>query len=157
MAHPTSRPHISKNLQKIIDELPYTEKNGLKIVEGFGMFIDTHRDQPHVGTFSTDIHRGNCRPMLVDYIIGDDLLRNPEDGKLLERHDKHLFITQETWSTFLLNALMTTGSDPRDGDGSLPTSHFRDARKGVYTLRSFRQIVWSNWMAATAKKTAGVK
>jgi hypothetical protein len=135
-----SRPHIAAALQKRIDKLPHIEKNGLRIVEKFGFFVDTHRDQPHVGSFHDDIHRGHCIPMVVDYVIGDDYLRNPEDGSLIDRHEKHLFITDEQWGKFLLDALMTTG-DPRDGQGSLPTSHFRDARKGVYLLKSFRQMV----------------
>jgi hypothetical protein len=144
MSHPATRPTISKPLQKVIDSLPHVEKNGLKIIESFGVFIDTHRDQPHIGTFTDDIHRGACRPMTVDYILGDDLLRDPETGRLIERHEKHLFITPEAWGSFMLNALATTGVDPRGGDGTLPTSHFRDARKGIYMLQSFRQMVAYN-------------
>lgn len=144
MTHPTDRPHISKNLQKTIDSLPQIEKNGLRIVEKFGVFIDTHRDQPHVGTFTEDIHRGACRPILVDYVIDDDYLRNRDDGSLLERHAKHLFITEDEFSKFLVDWLISTGEDPRAGDGTMPTSHFRDSRKGIYLLKSFRQMVELN-------------
>ncbi len=142
MTHPGPlKARIPTTIQRRLEKLPYVERNGLKIVEGFGIFIDTHRDQPHVGTFKDDIHRGMCAPILVDYVIDDDYLRNPENGKLLQRHDKHLFITPDAWSAFLVEWLMTTGQDPRDGSGSLPTSHFRDARKGIYLLKSFRQMV----------------
>ena len=135
-----TRPHISAALQKRIDKLPHIEKNGLRIVEKFGFFVDTHRDQPHIGTFHEDLHRGRCAPILVDYVIGDDYLRNPETGSLIERHEKHLFITEEQWRSYLMERLMA-GEQPRDADGSLPTSHFRDPRRGIYTLRSFRQMV----------------
>ena len=37
--------------------------------------------------------------------------------------------------------MLNNGSDPRDGSGSLATSHFRDARAKVYLLKSFRQMV----------------
>ena len=141
MTHPLNKARIPRALQARIDKLPAKETNGVTIILGFGMFIDTHRDQPHVGTFTDDIHRGACRPMLVDYVPNDDYLRDPESGKLLERHDKHLFITPDEWSAFLVKALMTTGTDPRTGDGTLPTSHFRDPRAGVYLLKSFRQMV----------------
>lgn len=136
--------HIPASLQRRIDQLPAREVNGIEIVEAFGVFIDTHRDHPHVGTFDEDIHRGRCNPIVVDYVRGDDYLRNPTDGRLLARHDKHLFIEPEAWAEFLTNWLMTNGEDPRDGSGSLPTSHFRDSRKGVYLLRSFRQMVAYN-------------
>jgi hypothetical protein len=144
MTHPSQKAHIAATLQKRIDALPVREQNGLAIIEGFGIFIDTHRDQPHVGTFNEDIHRGMCNPMLVDYIRADDYLRDPQTGALLQRHDKHMFIEPEAWGQFLTDWLMTTGQDPRDGAGSLPTSHFRDARKQVYLLRSFRQMIGYN-------------
>lgn len=142
MVHGTFGPTpLPKSLQKRLEKLPSVEQNGLTIIREFGMFIDTHRDQPHVGSFHEDIHRGQCVPMLVDYIVHDDYLRNPEDGKLLQRHDKHLFITPDEWSSFLVRYLMDTGTDPRDGSGALPTSHFRDPRKQVYLLKSFRQMI----------------
>ena len=136
--------HIPATLQKRIDALPAKETNGIEIIEGFGVFIDTHRDQPHVGSFAEDIHRGMCLPTLVDYVRNDDYLRHPQTGMLLQRHDKHLFIEPEAWGQFLIEWMMTNGSDPRDGEGSLPTSHFRDSRKKLYLLRSFRQMVEYN-------------
>lgn len=136
--------HIPATLQKRIDKLPARETNGIEIIEGFGVFIDTHRDQPHVGSFAEDIHRGMCLPTLVDYVRNDDYLRHPQTGMLLQRHDKHLFIEPEAWGQFLIEWMMTNGSDPRDGEGSLPTSHFRDSRKKLYLLRSFRQMVEYN-------------
>ena len=144
MTHSATKAHIPATLQRRIDALPAIEKNGLRIIEGFGVFIDTHRDQPHVGTFAEDIHRGTCLPTLVDYIVSDDYIRHPQTGMLLQRHDKHLFIEPEAWGQFLVNWMIEHGEDPRAGDGSLPTSHFRDARKGIYLLRSFRQMVGYN-------------
>jgi hypothetical protein len=144
MTHSATKAHIPTSLQRRIDALPATDMNGLEVIEGFGIFIDTHRDQPHVGTFNEDIHRGMCNPMLVDYVRKDDFLRNPQDGMLLQRHDKHLFIEPEEWGAFLVDWMMTRGSTPFDGTGSLPTSHFRDSRKKLYLLRSFRQMVAYN-------------
>lgn len=133
--------HIPATLQKRINALPAKEQNGIEIVEGFGIFIDTHRDQPHVGSFYEDIHRGTCLPTPVDYVRGDDFLRHPKTGELLQRHDKHLFIEPEAWGEFLVHWMIENGDDPRAGDGSLPTSHFRNSRTGVYKMRSFRQMV----------------
>lgn len=143
MSAPT-KAHIPATLQKRIDALPAKETNGIEIVEWFGVFIDTHRDQPHIGGFHEDIHRGTCLPTLVDYVRNDDYLREPKTGMLLQRHDKHLFIEPEAWGQFLVNWMMANGDDPRDGSGSLPTSHFRDSRKKLYLLRSFRQMVEYN-------------
>lgn len=150
MSHPTGRPHISRNLQKTIWSIPSVEQNGVTIIKDFGVFIDTHRDQPHVGTFTEDIHRGACRPLVVDYLIEDDALKDQVSGRLLERHDKHLFITQEVWGEFLVNWMMQTGEDPRGGDGTMVTTHLRNSRTGVNFLRSFRQMVAYN--AAKAVK-----
>lgn len=83
--------------------------------------------------------------MNVHFDPGTEELVDPETGNRLPLHQKHLFITPEFWQQFLLNALMETGTDPRRGDGTLPTSHFRDARKGVYELKSFRQMVDYNY------------
>jgi len=129
------------SVARALRRLPTVNTTGIPVVKDFGIFIDTHRDQPHVGSFSADIHRGTCVPTMVDYDIADDALIHPETGVLLARHDKHMFITPDAWSDFLVKALIETGVDPRGGDGSLPTSHFRDARKGIYLLRSFRQMV----------------
>lgn len=136
-----SKPVIDRLTQQRIKKLPKATQNGVHVLEDFAVFIDTHRDQPHVGVFYDDIHRGMCRPTKVDYLIEDDKIRNQETGALLDRHDKHMFVTQEYFAEFLINALMERGTDPRDGDGCLPTSHFRDARAKVYELKSFREIV----------------
>jgi hypothetical protein len=145
MTHTPQRAHIATALQKRIDKIPAVDEYGVMRIKDFGVFIDTHRDQPHVGSFADDIHRGQCNPTMVDYLIGDDMLRHQETGGLLQRHDKHLFITPDAWSEFLVNWLITNGTDPRAGDGTLPTSHFRDPRKGIYLLKSFRQMV--DWHA----------
>ena len=141
MTHTPSKAHIARALQNRIDTIPAVEQNGLAIIKDFGVFIDTHRDQPHVGSFAEDIHRGHCAPTMIDYVVNDDLLRNQDTGMLLQRHDKHLFISPEDWGNFLVKYMMDNGADPRSGDGTLPTSHFRDARAKVYLLKSFRQMV----------------
>lgn len=146
MSHLASRPHISRPLAARLNLLPLQVTTWGEGIAGFGVFIDTHRDQPHVGTFTDDIHRGDCRPMLIDYDPLEDDLVDPATGQRMHRHQKHLFITPEFWQQFLLNSLMETGADPRRGDGTLPTSHFRDARKGLYQLRSFRQMVDWNYL-----------
>lgn len=141
MTHVPSRAHIPAAIERRLKTIPTTDMNGVSVIKDFGVFMDTHRDQPHVGTFADDIHRGAVLPTPVDYLVEDDMLRHQETGKLLQRHDKHLFIEAEEWGRFILNWMMTTGEDPRAGDGTVPTSHFRDARKKVYLLRSFRQMV----------------
>jgi hypothetical protein len=141
-------PHMTPN-KNVIDRIttdrlavmPATDQNGLRVLKNFAVFIDTHRDQPHVGAFYDDIHRGQCRPTMVDYIIGDDMLVNQETGQTLYRHDKHMFITSDYYAEFLTNYIMANGTDPRDGAGCLATSHFRDARAKVYELKSFREVV----------------
>lgn len=140
----TGKMFISPAIARRIAELKKTKRNGLEIVENFGVFIDTHRDQPHVGVFYDDIHRGQCRPVQVDYVVGDDLLIDQETGQTLQRHDKHMFVEPEWYATFLINWLMENGKDPRDSNGCMPTSHFRDARAGKYLLKSFRQMVVYN-------------
>lgn len=137
-----NKPKIPAALQARIDKLSSVEVNGLLIIEDFGIFIDTHRDQPHIGTFLPDIHRGMCAPTPVNYVIQDDFLVS--NGNLLMRHEKHMFIEHEAWQKILMEILMTTGEDPRAGDGTMPTSHFRDARAGLYLLKSFRQMVTYN-------------
>lgn len=87
--------------------------------------------------------------MLVDYLIEDDFLKDPVTGRLLERHEKHLFITPEVWGEFLVNWMMQTGEDPRGGDGTMVTTHLRNSREGRNWLRSFRQMVEYNAAAAT--------
>ena len=142
MAHGSpGKANIDAITQARLNTLTASEKNGLRIIEDFGVFIDTHRDQPHVGAFYDDIHRGQCRPTKVDYIVGDDLLLNQETGGTLARHDKHRFVTNEYFAQFLVDYLMANGTDPRDGAGCLATSHFRDARAKVYELKSFREVV----------------
>jgi hypothetical protein len=143
MTHGTTgnRPVIDHLTQKRLAKIQATEKFGVRTIENFGIFIDTHRDQPHVGVFFDDIHRGQCRPMLVHYDITDDYLIDAESGTTLPRHDKHMFVTPEFYAQFLTDYMMQNGTDPRDGAGCLPTSHFRDARAKVYELKSFREMV----------------
>ena len=116
-------------------------RNGGSVLEDFAVFIDTHRDQPHVGVFFGDIHRGQCRPIKVSYDAAADELIEQDSGNRLPRHDKHMFVTNEYYAQFLVDYLMEHGADPRDGNGCMPTSHFRDARAKIYELKSFREIV----------------
>ncbi len=130
--------------------LEYTDSSGVKftlngLIPDFGLFIDTHRDQPHVGSFHDDIHRGFSRPTRVDYSPGLDMLIEQNTGQSLARKDKHMFVTDEWFASFLLERMMSGLSDPRDGDGMLATSHLRDARAKVYHLKSFRQIVMDRY------------
>lgn len=121
------------------------------VVENFAIFIDTHRDQPHVGTFEDDIHRGMCKPTLVHYLppsaTPGDLGRiyRAEDGKGLDVHEKHRFVELDWWTGFLTDYIMANGASPvsttGDQKGQMPTSHLRNARTKVYKLKSLRQIV----------------
>lgn len=138
------------------------------VVPNFAVFIDTHRDQPHVPTFEGDIHRGMSRPTLVHYIpppIGappEDLgqLMRVEDGLVIDVDLKHRFVETEWWNEFLTEYVMDHGVSPvaNSGDqkGQLPTSHLRNARTKVYKLKSLRQIVRA-WEKASATATGTVK
>lgn len=126
-------------------KLPLKLVDGELVVENFGYFIDTHRDMPHIGMFEDDLHRGMCRPTLVHYQPstsgGPGWLVRATDGKKLELHDKHLFVTEEWFKTFLLTKVMETGKTPLDANGQMQTALLRDPRKKVYDLKSFRQMV----------------
>ncbi len=111
------------------------------VIADFALFVDTHRDQPHVGSFHEDIHRGQSRPTKVDYDPNNDTLIEQSTGKMLQRHDKHMYIEESWFGEFLVNRMLNGESDPRDSDGVMATSHLRDARAKVYLLKSFRQIV----------------
>lgn len=159
---PGPRAPLPLSIQVRLSELKkdVATKGGVKIVKDFAIFIDTHRDQPHIGTFFEDIHRGMCRPTKVDYIPYDpataagDLLVNQENGRTLRRHEKHMFVTEEWFSNFLVQKLVAGEQDPRDGDGVMATSHLRDARAKVYQLKSFRQIVVDRWLNDSRTKVA---
>ena len=141
----SNKPIIPAAIERRIKDIP-TEKSGsLKLIKGFGIFIDTHRDQPHVGSFFEDIHRGECRPTLVDYVVGEDLLVEPETGKTLARHDKHMFVEEDWYQEWLMNWLAEHGTLPTNDEGVMVTSHLRDPRAQKYLLKSFRQIVVSRY------------
>ncbi len=120
------------------------------VIQNFGLFIDTHRDQPHIGSFHEDIHRGQSRPTLVHYDPDGDWLIEASSGKLLKRHPKHMFITEEWFADWMLERMIQGEGDPRDEDGVMLTSHLRDSRAKVYVLKSFRQIVMERWVATKA-------
>ena len=130
-------------------------------VENFGIFIDTHRDQPHVPTFEDDLHRGMAHPTPVHYVPpaaagpADHMgwIVRADDGRMIEVHDKHRFIEMDWWVNFVTNYMIDHGASPvaSSGEykGQLSTSHLRDARKGVYVLRSLRQMVRAREKAST--------
>lgn len=131
------------------------------VVPNFAVFIDTHRDQPHVPTFEDDIHRGMARPTMVHYIPPvkgsppEDLgsLMRVEDGRVIDVDPKHRFVEVDWWSEFVTEFVMDHGKSPvatsGDTKGQLPTSHLRNARTRVYKLKSLRQIVRA-WETASA-------
>jgi hypothetical protein len=135
-------------LQKLLSDLKQTPFKGQEVVPDFGVFIDTHRDQPHIGTFHEDIHRGSCRPVMVHLYV-EDATANPAklflveaaSGKTLAVHDKHMYVTPDFWAEFLMTFIMEHGQPPVDTEGVMVTSHLRDPRAKVYKLKSFRQML----------------
>lgn len=139
----------------------------ISVVKHFSVFVDTHRDLPHVGSFEDDLHRGMCKPAVVHlwypmrntYDLANtaavDAARAHPDGilihavtnKLLPLHNAHRFVTTSWWQSFVQDWILDKGADafdPSDGGLWLHTSVFRDPRRGVYKLKSFRQIVMDN-------------
>jgi hypothetical protein len=136
-------------------------------VKNFAILIDTHRDQPHVGMFAEDIHRGECKPTLVHLLgpaaIGrlaatgrlgsgptipagrgshpDWWLWHATTGQTMALHDKHRFVSVNWWTNYLANYIAEYGLLPIDDKGFMPTKYLRDPRAKRYQLRSFRQIV----------------
>lgn len=123
----------------------------MEVVKNFAIFIDTHRDQPHVGSFHPDIHRGTCKPTLVHLLesSNDFYLVHNETGGTLKLDEKHRFLDVDWWAGFLADWWAEHGELPVDKDGFMPTSHLRDPRKKTYFLRSFRQMVVINQMKGT--------
>lgn len=139
------------------------------VVPNFAMFIDTHRDQPHIPSFE-DLHRGMTKPTLVHYVPPKDTdppehmgaLIRVEDGSLINVHPKHRFLEVDWWTKFVTDWVMEHGTSPTptsgEYKGQLPTSHLRDARRRVYHLKSLRQIVRAHEKASsTATGTVRVK
>lgn len=153
MTAPGTKPPIDALTKSRIAALDKEEKNGVTVIKDLGIFIDTHRDQPHVGVFFEDIHRGQCRPVKVDYLVEDDAIVNQATGQVLPRHEKFMFVTEEFFAGFLVEYMIEhNGKDPRDGEGCLPTSHFRDARAKIFHLKSFRELIRLRHIAETAGK-----
>lgn len=133
----------------LLGRIPKEVFSGMQVVKDFGVFIDTHRDQPHVGSFHSDIHRGECRPTTVHVLLTIDpaggqaipVLVNAETGAQLPYHPKHLFITADWYEHWLVNWVMEHGTGPLDEEGKMPTSHFRDPREKRYVLKSFGNVV----------------
>lgn len=127
--------------------LPLAVVDGELLVQDFGYFIDTHRDMPHIGMFEDDLHRGMCKPTKVHYMPSPLSSGHPgwivraSDGKKLELHPKHQFVTEDWFKSFLVQRVVQAGSTPLDGNGEMPTSLLRDPRNKVYHLMSFRQMV----------------
>jgi len=126
---------------------------GIKVVKDLAVFIDTHRDHPHVGTFHPDIHRGECRPTTVHARIfhkpttGIDReqriiqIVHPETGVILDVHPKHLFVSTEWYETWFVNWIMEHGTGPLDEEGKMVTTHFRNPREKKYDLKTFGYMV----------------
>ena len=122
----------------------------VEVVKDFAIFIDTHRDQPHVGMFEVDIHRGTCKPTLVHlrppakgYTTewNDWALIRASDGLVLPLHSKHKFVDKTWFMSWVSEYVMENGEAPIDDKGFMLTTKLRDARASVYKLRSFRQMV----------------
>lgn len=150
---PTSFPSLVKGAPPEIYE----------VVPDFAIFIDTHRDQPHVPTFEDDLHRGWCRPTPVHYIpppltgmlaVVDDGQLIREDGRVIDVDPKHRFLETDWWREFVTDFAINNGSSPLmkggDQDGQMPTKLLRDARNKVYKLKSLRQIVRSREAASVS-------
>lgn len=153
MTAPGIKPPIDALTQSRIGDLDKEERNGITIIKDLGVFIDTHRDQPHVGVFFEDIHRGQCRPVKVNYLVEDDSIVDQTTARVLPRHEKFMFVTEEFFGNFLVEYMIEhDGRDPRDGEGCLPTSHFRDARAKIFHLKSFREIIRLRHIAEMAGK-----
>jgi len=125
-----------------------TTSGSLHVVRDFAVFIDTHRDQPHVGTFHRDIHRGECRPTTVHARMTSDAkgqriiqLIHPEAGEILGLHPKHLFVGAEWYETWFVEWIMSHGTGPLDDEGKMVTTHFRDPREKRYVLKTFGYMV----------------
>lgn len=124
-----------------------TSTGGMSVVKDFAVFIDTHRDQPHVGTFHHDIHRGECRPTTVHARMTTEKgqrviqLIHPETMEILLYHPKHLFVSAKWYETWFVNWIMDHGTGPLDDEGKMVTTHFRDPREKVYVLKTFGAMV----------------
>jgi hypothetical protein len=126
-------PFATKALSRNVRRLP-------NYVPEFAVFIDTHRDQPHVGNFDPDIHRGMCKPTPVGYDTVTDEIVDIATNQRLARHEKFLYVTNEWYVQFMIDKLLE-GISPLDSNGQMATSHLRDPRAKKYLLKSFRQIV----------------
>jgi hypothetical protein len=120
------------------------------VVKDFAIFIDTHRDQPHVGMFEDDIHRGTCKPTMVHLMPpasgvttewSDWSLVRASDGLTLPLHSKHKFVDKNWYHQWVMDYVLEHGEAPLGERGFMFTTKLRDARAGVYKLRSFRQMV----------------
>lgn len=118
----------------------------------FAMFLDTHRDLPHIGSFAEDLHRGVCRPTLVHWMpmSGADLgvlirATGTYTGDLMiDVHKEHRFLSIDAWRQFILAFMAENGGEaPVETSGKhmgeMPTRLLRDPRRALYLMRSFRQ------------------
>lgn len=124
-------------------------------VAQFAVFIDTHRDKPHVQSFEADIHRGWCKPTPIHYFAPDPdglgtMMRvesrmNSGPVMPIEIDASHRFVSIEWWEKFLLDSMLEMGRPPFSTDpeflGMMPTSVLRDPRRKVYHLKSLRQMI----------------
>ena len=136
---------VPKSTIALFNRIPHAMIDSIPVVENFAVFIDTHRDMPHIGSFDDDLHRGVCKPTTVHALVAKDgsalLMDAGGDHKLLKLHDKHLFVSIDWYQDFVVNHLMTSGSMPIDDDGKMPTKLLRDPRTGIYLLKTFGNMV----------------
>jgi len=120
----------------------------VELIERFALLVDTRRDTPQIQSFDPYIPRGKARLTLVDYEPKNRRLwPNGSKARLpIPLHQKHVFVTEE-WFADWMTTRMLGGEppDPRDRDGYIQTTQLRDARKKIYLVKSFRQIVMDHY------------
>ena len=137
--------HISSNLRQRVAALPRSAhpKARTPVVLDFAMLIEMHQDAD--GQFAQFRHsfvRGECAPISVSlWENGQGMYELvSDDGQFIPLNSRQKFMTNESWTKFVMDNIMTTGYSPLVG-GVMPTRRLRDARAGHNYLLSFRQIV----------------
>ena len=149
---------ISRNLHQKLMSLPRTPlgSTGVEVIKDFGILIETHQDDDGARPqFRHSFIRGWCAPVLVHLEYGPGstpTLWNDDLQDIDLDYADHRFMTTEGWSKFNLDFFIENGRSPIE-TGTMPTRYLRDARKKVYLLRSFRQIVDDNYRRAKAAGT----
>lgn len=124
-----------------------------RMIPEFGIFLDTHRDGA-CESFQRSIKRGWTMPTLVHFLLPDShhpkgqltLVKGKEPrGVLITQRipvqDHFRFLETDWYNEWVIAYITDHGVAPFDSNGLLRTSHFRDARKRVYLVRTLRQMV----------------